>query len=307
MLHFLKAGPPCGWMKGAGVTPRGLVLTDVGESDEERSHRVVSVDGTEIAGRVHGQGPAVVLVSGTGDGEGRQPLLPLLSERFTCYSMSLRGRGLSADHPDHSPEMHARDIAAFVDSIGEPVGLFGHSRGAALALSAASHSTGVAALAAYEPHVPEFYDESDIARVEEAVEHMSGAIDEGRLPDAVVRFFAQIALVDEDELAAVSSPMVVEAMAPNIPPIVQDIAQWELPRSVETLSFAQLTVPVLLLHGSRSHAFYGSVIRQLADRLVEVQVSEIDGAGHLDPTLAPEPVARELLGFFTDTQVSDHR
>jgi pimeloyl-ACP methyl ester carboxylesterase len=281
-------------------------MTDAGESVEKGSHRVVSVDGTELAGSVHGQGPPLVLVSGTGDGEGRQPLLPILGERFTCYSMSLRGRGLSNEHPDHSPEIHARDIAAFVDSIGEPVGLFGHSRGAALALSAAPHSTGVVAVAAYEPHVPELYDESDIRRVEEAVEHMSGALDDDRLADAVVGFFAQIALIDEDELAAVSSPMVVEAMSPNISPIVQDIAQWELPRSVDTLSLEQLTMPVLLLHGSRSRAFYGSVIRQLADRLAEVQVTEIASAGHLDPILAPEPVASELLRFF-DAQISEHR
>jgi len=33
------------------------------------------------------------------------------------------GRGLSANHPDHSPKRLVEDITAFVDSIGEPVGL----------------------------------------------------------------------------------------------------------------------------------------------------------------------------------------
>ena len=90
---------------------------------EERIHRAVSADGTEIVGRVVGQGPALVLVhGGIGDGEfAWDALLPHLADRFTCYLPSTRGRGLSADNPDHSPPRLQEDINAFVDSIGEPV------------------------------------------------------------------------------------------------------------------------------------------------------------------------------------------
>jgi hypothetical protein len=96
-----------------------------------RIHRAVSADGTEIAGRVHGQGAPLVLVTGgPGDGETSwRSLGPFLSEQFTCYCMSTRGKGLSADHSDHSVGRRVQDITAFVDSIGKPVRLTGHSSG----------------------------------------------------------------------------------------------------------------------------------------------------------------------------------
>ena len=64
----------------------------------------ISADGTEIVGRVRGQGPPMVLVhGGWGDGEvAYEALVPHLADRFTCYTPSTRGRGLSGDNPDHS-------------------------------------------------------------------------------------------------------------------------------------------------------------------------------------------------------------
>jgi pimeloyl-ACP methyl ester carboxylesterase len=71
----------------------------------DRVHRAVSDDGTEIAGRVHGQGPPLVLFHGAPhDGDlAWEALLPRLADRFTCYLPSWRGRGRSADSEDHTP------------------------------------------------------------------------------------------------------------------------------------------------------------------------------------------------------------
>ena len=86
----------------------------------ERIHRAVSADGTEIAGRVQGLGPPLILVhGGYGDGEiAWKALVPYLTDRYTCYLPSTRGRGLSSDNPDHSPPRLQEDVTAFVDSIG---------------------------------------------------------------------------------------------------------------------------------------------------------------------------------------------
>jgi hypothetical protein len=52
-------------------------------------------------------------------------MLPLLVERFTCYLMSTRGRGLSGDNANHARERQFEDVAAFVQTIGEPARVFG--------------------------------------------------------------------------------------------------------------------------------------------------------------------------------------
>jgi hypothetical protein len=99
-----------------------------------RVHRVVRDGGTTIAGRVHGQGPPLLLVRG-GGGSGEtswSPLLPHLIGHFTCYAMSTRGRGLSDDHPDHTIAALIADVAAFAESIGEAVCALGHSSSLAL-------------------------------------------------------------------------------------------------------------------------------------------------------------------------------
>ena len=106
---------------------------------ESRIHRAASADGTEIVGRVIGHGPPLVLVHGAiGDGEfAWTELLPHLTDQFTCYLPSTRGRGRSDDHPDHSLPRLSEDITAFVATIAEPVCMMGWSGGGPLALGAA--------------------------------------------------------------------------------------------------------------------------------------------------------------------------
>lgn len=266
---------------------------------DERLHRAVSDDGTQIVGTVHGDGPPLVLISGTGDGKLNPFLLPSLAEGFTCYSMSLRSRGLSGEHPDHSPDRLVEDVAAFVDSIGGPVGLAGHSRGAAIALSAAARSSEVVGLAVYEPHVIEFYRDDDVARVNDALLRMEGARAEDRLADAAGIFFEDITLPGEGELEVLAGSGAFDFVAPLMPAVIQDLAGWQLPRSRDTVPLGQISAPVLLLHGSRTHPFYREVVRQLAGRLSAPEVVEIPDVGHFGSTLAPEGVAAEVATFFS--------
>lgn len=111
--------------------------------EEPVVHRAISADGTEIAGRLHGQGSPLVLVhGGLGDGEGSwEPLLPYLTDRFTCYTMSTRCRRLSGQSSDLSPQRLIEDVTAFAESIGEPVGLVGLST--TWTLGAAAHTDAV--------------------------------------------------------------------------------------------------------------------------------------------------------------------
>lgn len=90
----------------------------------ERIHRTRSIDGTQIVGSVHGDGPPLVLVHGSlEDGETDwSQMLPFLREHFTCCLMSVRGRGHSDVSADMATRRRVQDVLSFVDSLGEEGG-----------------------------------------------------------------------------------------------------------------------------------------------------------------------------------------
>lgn len=262
----------------------------------DRIHRTTSADGTEIAGHVHGQGPPLVFVhGGIGSEESWRFLVPLLSDRFTCYPMSLRGRGLSAANPDQSPERLIDDVVAFADSVGEPVGLVGHSSGGAFALAAAVRSERVASLALYEPALPEL-DEEIRAGFHDAFARMRVAAAEGSLVEAAQIALEHCALANDEELAMLASAGAADFVAPNVPVHLRDHG-FISHRFLEPDRLERLTMPILLLNGSRTHPFYRSVVDHLSGQLRNVRVREVEGAGHMAPLLAPQAVADGLAGF----------
>lgn len=96
-------------------------------------NRIISKDSTPIAYQQSGKGPPLVLVHGTTADHTRwAPVLQPLEEHFTLYALDRRGRGESgdADAEHYSIEREFDDVAAVVDSIGEPAYLLGHSYGA---------------------------------------------------------------------------------------------------------------------------------------------------------------------------------
>jgi pimeloyl-ACP methyl ester carboxylesterase len=270
----------------------------------ERTHRAVSSDGTEIVAQVHGRGQPLVLVSGSGDGQNDPFLLPELSERFTCYSMSLRNYGLSDANPDDAPERLEQDIAAVADSVGGPVGLAAHSRPAALALSAVAQTEAVHAVALYEPHVIELYRPEDVARADAALERMQAATSQGRLAEAAAVFIEEITLPNPQELAMFSESGTFDSLAPIMPTIVSEISQWQLPRSSDSLPLGDIDVPVLLLHGSQSHRLYTDVVEHLSTRLPNVDVQQVAECGHFGPWFTPAPIADRIVRFFESAPAS---
>src|SRR5512132_4550671 len=158
----------------------------------------ISADGTEIVGRVRGQGPPVVLVhGGWGDGEvAYEALVPHLADRFTCYTPSTRGRGLSGDNSDHSVHRLVQDVIAFIDTIGEPVYLMGWS-GIEPPLGTAAQSSAVSAVALFEGYVPPVAEADDLASLGATIERTGAAAADGRLADAA-RAFAPFVMTDAE-------------------------------------------------------------------------------------------------------------
>ncbi|GLH99841.1 alpha/beta fold hydrolase [Phytohabitans aurantiacus] len=266
--------------------------------NEKRIHRAVSADGTEIAGRVAGQGPALVLVHGAiGHGDlAWEALLPHLTDRFTCYLPSIRGRGLSGDHPDHTPPRLVEDVTAFVDSIGEPVCLVGWSGSGPWCLGAAARSDSVTAVAAYEPIVPGT-GQADMPRLGAALQNVGLAAADGRFVDAVRAFAAGICT--DDEVAALEPTSFFDRWAGAVPALLNDLGQdnaYEGPRSIDPEALEQVSVPVLVLCGEQTllSSLWRESAEHIARHVPDAHIRELPGAGHFAPVLEPKLLSKEL-------------
>src|SRR5215207_530479 len=115
---------------------------------------VTSKDGTTIAYWRSGEGPPLVLVHGTTADHSRwTPVMTAFERRFTVCAIDRRGRGGSGDPDDYAIGREFEDVAAVVDSLGEPANLLGHSYGALCALEAALLTRNVRKLVLYEPGI----------------------------------------------------------------------------------------------------------------------------------------------------------
>jgi pimeloyl-ACP methyl ester carboxylesterase len=124
------------------------------EMGETLSGTVTTEGGTPVAYWRSGKGPPLVLVHGTAADHSRwRPVIPALEESFTVYAIDRRGRGGSGDAEDYSVEKEFEDVAAVVDSLGEPVNLLGHSYGGLLALEAALLTRNVRKLVLYDSRI----------------------------------------------------------------------------------------------------------------------------------------------------------
>lgn len=269
---------------------------------DERIHRAVSADGTEIAGQVHGEGPPLVLLHPpVVDAEiAWDALLPHLTGRFTCYVPSLRGRGLSGDNPDHSPPRLQEDFDAFAESIGRPVCLVGWSDSASMALGTAATSDAVAAVAAFEPSVWPLMREDELARQGAMLEEVGAAVADGRLVDAARTFHHYVC--NEDEFDALDADY-LERQGGIWPLLLQELQQsmaYEGAEPTDPEVLAQIDAPVLVLLGqqTRLDTWFTDSAQHVAQHVADAHVHELPGVGHFAPLIAPEPVAKEVISFF---------
>jgi pimeloyl-ACP methyl ester carboxylesterase len=272
----------------------------------QRTHYVTTTDGVTIGATVHGQGPHLVFLQGViGEGDlDWQALLGHLTARFTCHLPSLRGRGLSGDHPDLSFGQLVDDVLTYVDSIGAPTGLVGWSLGAGLALVAAGvQSDAVDAVAAVEPGMPRLMDEQEQAALGDAVTRMGELAAEGRLT-AAVRAFAGFPFTDED-IAVAEDAGYFEATGRYVPNMLNFFHQqmeYEGPTDDDPAVLGAISVPVLVLRGSHTKPYAIRSAWHVANHVPNARIQEITGAGHAAPLTHPEALAEALTAFFAPAQ-----
>lgn len=269
----------------------------------QRTHYVTTTDGVTIGATVHGQGPPLVFLQGAvGDGDiDWNRVVEPLTGRFTCHLPSLRGRGLSGDHPDLGPRRIVEDFAAYVDSIGEPVGLVGWSGGGYFALGvAASRPEAVSAVASWEPGILSLMDEAEKAVVGAAVTRTAEFAAEGDMT-AAVRAFLGFPFNDQ-EIAVAAGAGYIEAAARYVPKLLNLLQQGmdddEAAALEDPAVLGIISAPVLVLLGSDTKPFFTASARHVADHVPNARVQETPGAGHAAPLTHPAALAEAITEFF---------
>src|SRR6266571_682967 len=179
---------------------------------------VTSRDGTRIAYETAGHGQAALIVLGAlNSRKSGAKLAKLLASKFAAVSYDRRGRGDSSDAATYSPEREVEDIAALIDAVGEPVCLYGHSSGAALAISAAVKlRKRVTKLAIYE--APFSLDSKSRKAAKEYYTAVKKALAAGHNGEAVALFVRSVGVSDKQIQAMRHMPMWkgLEKLAPTL-------------------------------------------------------------------------------------------
>jgi haloacetate dehalogenase len=103
--------------------------------------RIIEANGIDIAARIEGSGPPLLLLHGHPQSHVIwHRIWPALTRRFTCVAMDLRGYGdsgkpaASADHAAHGKRAMAQDAVALMRTLGyERYDILAHDRGARVA------------------------------------------------------------------------------------------------------------------------------------------------------------------------------
>ena len=266
-----------------------------------RTHYVTTSDGVTIGATVHGQGPPLVFLQGViGDGDlDWQRLLPHMTDRFTCHLPSMRGRGLSGDHPNLSVGRLVEDVITYVDSIGTPTGLVGWSLGAGLALLVSAQSDAVSAVAPLDPLAVSQMDDKERADLAGAVARTGELAADDDLT-AAIRAFADYPF-NEGDIEAAENAGYFEASARYVPDLLsffQQLAEDDGPPPDAPAVLGAISVPMLVLHGSETTPFGAFSGRYVAEQVHDARIHEIPGAGHGAPLTHAAALAKVLTDFF---------
>lgn len=255
--------------------------------------QITSYDGTPIGFRRSGTGRPLVLVHGTtADHRRWSGISPRFEEHFTVYAMDRLGRGASGDRSDYHLMREAEDVAAVVDSIGEPVFLLAHSYGAVCSLEASLLSGNIGRLILYEPPIPTglpMYPPGLPDRIQ-------ALSDSGNLEQGLEFFMREVVRMPEHELASYRQL----DMWPNRIQLVPTIPrEMTLDRSYqfEPEKFANHQIPTLLMLGGDSPPLFQQAVKALEAALPNSQTAVLPGQQHIAMDTAPELFVKEVLDF----------
>jgi pimeloyl-ACP methyl ester carboxylesterase len=256
---------------------------------------ILSRDGTVIAFERTGSGPPLVLVHGT-SASGRRwaRVLPQLQQRFTVFAVDRRGRGESGDAAAYDVEREVDDVAAVVECIGESVDLLGHSFGAICSLEAALRTKHLRRLVLYEPPIP--VDGSPAAPESDTMRRLEACLREGDREGVLTIFFREMngmPAAQFEQFKQLPEWPVRLAAAHTLPRELQAVDSYRF----DAARFGKLDVPVLLMLGGDSSAYFSGAIDMIAAALPNARKTVLPGQRHVAMDTAPDLFALEVLAF----------
>jgi pimeloyl-ACP methyl ester carboxylesterase len=257
--------------------------------------KIISQDGTSIACHRRGAGAPLILVHGSGAANALawRDVLPALEKRFSVYVVDRRGRGDSGDGPAYAIQREFEDLAAVVDSIGEPANLMGHSFGALCALEAARLTRNLRKLILYEPGIPlpgvSIYPEGVIDRLQ-------ALLDAGDRESVLVTLYREVVGMPPHEIEQLRSGPAWPARLAAAHTLLRE-ARAEAGYVFEAQRFKDLHTPTLLLLGGNSPQFLKAATETLNTALPNSRIAVLPGQQHTAMYTAPDLLADEIIRF----------
>ncbi|MEU7871710.1 alpha/beta hydrolase [Dactylosporangium sp. NPDC049140] len=269
----------------------------------ERPGTVISADGTKIAYRTIGDGPGVIVVGGAlRAAEDYLPLGRALARSCTVHVVDRRGRGASGPQgPDYSLDREADDLLAVQAATGARL-VFGHSFGGLAVLETARRSAVFDRIALYEPGVP--CEPFATAWMQPYRERLAAGDPYGAFVHFIRGSGGAPAFVTKMPYWYLRFAMRVGfrgATWQRMRPLLgANLAEHEqiAARMGRLADYAAVTVPVLILRGSRTAAAILTQTDRLKDTLGDAAIETMAGLNHFGPEGRTAPVVAERVSAF---------
>jgi pimeloyl-ACP methyl ester carboxylesterase len=247
----------------------------------------LSIRNQSIVYRVRGRGEPVVLLHGGGSSSRQwKGLTSGLETDFVCYAPDFFGHGASSSWTSENGPLLA-DYAAIVEAIaaliGGPFHLVGHSHGGAVAATyAIAYPSSLASLTLIEPTLMHLLRVSQSPAWREAEElgtkHID-AVSRGELSQIADEFLPY--WIGREPWH--SMPNDRRTAIINTMPAVAQFWASEFSETTPVKAYKQLTVPTLLVRGTRTRVTAWEIISLLHGSLPNSRLVDIEGAGHMAP------------------------
>lgn len=256
----------------------------------------VSADGTPIAFRTLGRGPALVVVHGSiATGDQWLAVAEALAGSFTCHLVDRRGRGGSGDAGTYSLDAEAADVRAVLGAVGPGAALLAHSYGAVVALEALVTGAEPSAVVLYEPPLPVG---GPVAGT--AVEPFEELVAAGDLDAALALALSEIVRVPASVVAGLRSGPLWPGMAALTPTwgrefrAIDGLIDGSAP---EVDRYATIPARTLCLVGEVTSPHQVAATTALTGVLPDARTALLPGQGHFAHVAAPGLVADAVRAF----------